>query len=233
MKKNEFLKQDKHSEKIIVPLLRGRDISRYSINYKKLYIIKAEIGLNLEEYPFIYKHLKKYKAQLSKRTDFKPNIMKWYNLRPCAYYDEFEKPKIIYPDISENGGFYWDEEGYYFNNTVYMIAGKVKKSWVAILNSKLMSWYYKQIASGLGVKAVRYFTQFMKELPIPEKTDYLEKYVDDMLALNKKLHETTDEKMKHIIQKQIEITDKKIDALVYELYGLTEEEIKVVEEENE
>jgi len=104
---------------------------------------------------------------------------------------------------------------------------------LGILNSKLMTFVYKTLFSGMhmGGGYLRFRTGFLKHLPIKSyESKKMEDLVLQMLALHKKLHETTDEKMKRIIQKQIEITDKKIDALVYELYGLTEEEIKVVEE---
>ena len=229
-KRNELINQDERSAEIIKPLIRGRDVGRYRIEWKKIYIILAKIGIDISQYPAIYKYLYFYKNRLTKRTDYKSVLMKWYNLRSCTYYDEFEKPKIIYPDISETGGFYWDEEGYYFNNTVYMIAGKVKKSWIAILNSKLMSWYYKQIASGLGIKGVRYFAQFMKELPIPENTGQFEKFAQQMLDLNKEFQATSENTDKwNQLKEKIERLDQKIDQEIYKLYGLTREEIKVIE----
>lgn len=229
-KKRELISENPESKEIIVPIVRGRDIKRYELYYQKLYLIKAKIGVGINKYTAIYKHLLQYKDQLKKRTDYKPLIMEWYHLRPCVYYDEFEKPKIIYPDISEKGAFYWDNEGYYFNNTIYMIVGNVKKPWVAILNSKLINWYYRQIASGLGDKGIRHFTQFMKEMPIIEKSDSLENLAQRMLDFHKELQATSVNTDKYnSLKREIEKLDSEIDDSIYKLYGLTSEEIKIIE----
>lgn len=230
-KKRELISENPDSKEIIVPIVRGRDIKRYELYYPNLYLIKAKIGVDINKYTVIYKHLLKYKDQLKKRTDYKPRIMEWYHLRTCDYYDEFEKPKIIYPDISEKGGFYWDNEGYYFNNTIYMIVGNVKKLWVAILNSKLINWYYRQIASDLGDKGIRHFTQFMKEMPIIEKSDSLENLAQQMLDFCKELQATSVNTNKYnSLKREIEKLDHEIDSEVYKLYGLTNEEIKTIEQ---
>ncbi len=230
-KKRELISENPDSKEIIVPIVRGQDIKRYELYYPNLYLIKAKIGVDINKYTVIYKHLLKYKDQLKKRTDYKPRIMEWYHLRTCDYYDEFEKPKIIYPDISEKGGFYWDNEGYYFNNTIYMLVGNVKKSWVAILNSKLINWYYRQIASGLGDKGIRHFTQFMKEMPIIEKSDSLENLAQQMLDFYKELQATSVNTDRYnSLKREIEKLDHEIDSEVYKLYGLTNEEIKTIEE---
>ncbi len=229
-KKNKFICKDERSKEFIRPLLRGRDIEKWKTTFNNLYLLKITPGLKIEHCKPVYEHILQFKNQLAQRWEPKHGKIKWYELRPCVYYDKFEKPKIIYPDISENGGFYWDDEGYFFNNTVYMIVGNIKKSWLAILNSKLMSWYYKQIASGLGDKGVRYFTQFMKELPIANNTDFLEPLADKMLNLNKELTKTPENTDKwHSLKKEIEQTDRLIDEKVYELYRLTEKEIAIIE----
>jgi type I restriction-modification system DNA methylase subunit len=229
--KQELIKKDHKSREIIEPLLRGRDVGRYNISFQNLYLIKTKIGVDLKQYPAIWEHLENYKSDLFKRTDYKKDVMEWYHLRPCVYYEEFKKPKIIYPDISDQGRFYWDEEGYFFNNTIYMLSGNIKKSWLAVLNSKLMSWYYRQIASGLGEKGTRYFMQFVKELPIPESTEPLEKDVDLMLDLHKELRATSANTDKYTsLKREIGKLDREIDEAIYKLYELSNEEIRTIEE---
>ena len=231
-KKNEL--SDKFNKDIYKPLLRGRDVKKYYINWDNLYLIDARIGRDINNYSSIYHFLETFKKKLLKRTDYKKDLMHWYNLRSCTYYDEFEKPKIIYPDISETGGFYWDNKNYYFNNTVYMIT-HAPKYWVALLNSKLLSWYYRNIASGLGKKGIRYFKQFVELIPIVEantntKTK-LEKTVDQLQILNKDLHAATLAAQREQIQRAIDHAERKIDEIVYELYGLSEEEVRIIEKE--
>jgi len=229
--KEKLIQENKNSSQIIKPLLRGRDIKRWNISWKKLDIIISKIGTDLGEYPAVLKYLESFKSALLKRTDFKPKIMKWYNLRPCDYYNLFQRPKIIYPDISEEVGFSWDEEGYYINDSCHMIIG-AKKSWLCILNSKLIKYYIKQIAYSLGEKGIRLKQIFIKEIPIIENTSILDKHTDKMFSLNRRLNELgdkkTDERKK--IEEEIKKTDDEIDEIVYKLYGITEEEKNIIEE---
>jgi len=233
-KKEELISKDKRSSELIKPFLRGRDIKKYQLKNPELFIILAKNGLNIEnDYPAIFNHLIGFKDKLQKRWDKGSN---WYNLRPCDYYNSFEKPKIIYPDISSEGGFYYDSHCYYFNNTIYMIGGNIKKYWIGLLNSKLINWYYKQIASNLGKSGVRYFTQFVKNIPLIElnekKAKHFEELVDKIHVLKKRLVELrnkqTDEKFK--IEKEIRKLDNHLDQEVYNLYRLSKKEIKIIEE---
>ena len=228
--KEKLLEQDKNCDSLIKPLLAGRNLKRYFADFDNKFLLKILPGSNIDDCEPIKKHLLNFKDELSERWEPKNGKIKWFELRPCVYYEEFEKPKIIYPDISDTGGFYWDDEGYFLNNTVYMITGNIKKSWVGLLNSKLINWYYKKIASGLGEGGVRYFTQFVKELPIPENTKSLDDLTKKMLDLNKELKEISEHSDKwENIKSEIKKTDKKIDEEVYRLYNLTPEEIEIIE----
>jgi len=232
--KSYLVANEPKSKNLIKPFIRGRDIKRYNIKNPNLYLLLVENGIKLEDdSPLVYKHLLNFKNKLEKRWD---KGSRWYNLRPCIYYNEFDKPKIVYPDISENGGFSYDTENYFFNNTVYMITGSIKKYWVSLLNSKLLSWYYKQIASNLGKKGVRYFTQFVENIPLVEIDKKNEIIIDGllnkMLSLNNRLNEIGDKKTdeRARIEEEIKKTEAEIDELVYKLYSITEEEKKIIEE---
>ncbi|HAS81018.1 MAG: hypothetical protein UR25_C0003G0183 [Candidatus Nomurabacteria bacterium GW2011_GWE1_32_28] len=228
--KERFIEEDKNCDVLIKPLLAGRNIKRYLAGFDNKFLLKIIQGSNIDDCEPIKNHLLKFKDELSERWEPKNGKIKWFELRSCVYYEEFEKPKIIYPDISDTGGFYWDDEGYFLNNTIYMITGNIKKSWVGLLNSRLISWYYKKIASGLGEGGVRYFTQFVKELPIPENTESLDNLTQKMLDLNKELKKILENSNEwENIKSEIEKTDKKINEEVYGLYGLNEKEIKIIE----
>jgi uncharacterized protein YbcI len=115
-----------------------------------------------------------------------------------------------------------------------MICG-APKYWVGILNSKLINKYYKLIASNLGEKGVRYFTQFVELIPIVElkNADKLDNLVTQMLESKKQLYSVRTDKDKSYYERKCNRLDKQIDAEVYKLYDLTEEEIKIVEGKNE
>ena len=124
-KKEEILancQSDEEREKtdeLIRPILRGRDIKRYGYDFANLYLINTHNGvkekgikrIHIEDYPAVKAHLDLYYPQLEKRADQGDTP---YNLRNCAYIEDFSKQKIIYPDISEKLNFQIIEEEIYF-----------------------------------------------------------------------------------------------------------------------
>jgi hypothetical protein len=109
----------------------------------------------------------------------------------------------------------------------------------------LANFYFSEVCAGLesrGTTYLRFFGQYMEEFPVrpidftkPEEKkmhDDLVALVENMLELHKQLHKASFDSEKEPIERQIAATDKKIDTLVYQLYGLTEEEIGIVEGQN-
>ncbi len=289
-KKNELIQEDSKSEEIIKRFAVGDNLRKYRLEFDNKYLILTKIGIEIESYPAIFNHLNKYRENLEKRWD-KGNF--WYELRACDYYNEFEQPKIVYPDIAKESRMIYDSDNTYFANTTYFIPTPDK--WLtAILNSKLVFYFYKHNSTVIGNAdkggRLRWFTQDVKKIPIPQIENQiksiLEKLTDRIIDLNnnhlgivgkfqkllehhfslkkfsKKLqgwHELefkdflkelqkakvklslseeaewmqyfNEQKEKaQALKNEINKTDKEIDKLVYELYGLTEDEIKIVEE---
>jgi hypothetical protein len=186
--KNNLIEQDDSSIEVIKPLLRGEDIFRYRYDFKHNWLIIIENGWtnnnrkNIEaeeyfkmKYPAIYGYLKKIGDKIEEGKiktkgrglyDRLDQGEYWWELRPCEYYEQFKKPKIIYRDISEKLAFCYDNENMYFNNTVYFL-NRGNKYLLALLNSKLINYYYKNISSSLGRNASRAFNIFVERLPIP------------------------------------------------------------------
>jgi len=106
--------------------------------------------------------MKPLEAKLRKRRD-KGHY--WWELRSCAYYDAFEKPKILYPDITWRSSFSVDTETRIFNNTVYFLS--TDTAWlIAVLNSPLMwSYCWRNAAHGKD-EALRFFSDFVQHIPI-------------------------------------------------------------------
>ncbi len=250
--KDFLIKEDPKSAEIIKPFLAGRDIKRYESPVAQKHLILFPKGFTTKQsgnvknkwkwlqktYPSIAKHLEPFTVKGEKRYD---KGEYWWELRACDYYEEFEKPKIIFPDISERGNFLYDKEnGSYSVNTTYLII-KDDIYLLAILNSKLMTYIFKSIFAIYRGGYLRFFTQDLETVPIrtidfdnPEdvaKHDRMVELVETMLELNKKLPEAKTDHNKNLIQRQIDYTDSEIDKLVYELYGLTADEIKIVEGE--
>jgi vesicle coat complex subunit len=153
--------------------------------------------------------------------------------------------KILVPDIANRASFALDEGGDYAFTSGYGITlrpdvQESPKYVLALLNSLLLDFYLKRISTTMRGGFFRYFTQFIERLPIctidfsdpTDKTRYdrMVELVETMLKLHKNLQAAKTNHEKSLIQRQIDVTDKQIDQLVYELYDLTEEEIRIVEE---
>jgi len=217
--KERLCLEDENSEKIIKPILRGRDIKKYGAEWAGLWLINSHNNppVKIDDYPAIKKHLDKFYSQIEERSD---KGLTPYNLRNCAYLKEFEKEKIVYNDICQSLTFSIVEKNIFFNNTVYFISGDFKFNYlISVLNSKLMDWYYRTLSVQLGEKAVRMFSIYVEQIPIPklsasEQKPYI-KLVDKILKAKKAGQDTHD-------------LETQIDNLVYALYGLSEAEIAVV-----
>ena len=231
---DDLITRNPQNKEIIRPLLAGRDVKKYSIEFANTYLIWTYIGVPIEKYPAVLEHLKQYQAELEKRWD-KGNY--WWELRACDYYEKFPTAKIIYPDIATSCRFYLDEEGYFGANTTYLIPTN-DKYLLGVLNSKVAQFFFAQVCAGLeggGTIYLRFIPQYTQKFPVhvPDKLqhDKMTSLVEAMLAARKSLATAQTPQEKERLERQIDVTDKAIDGLVYELYGLTDEEIKIVEGE--
>jgi len=183
------------TDKIIRPILRGRDINRDGYKWAGLYCILAYFDFHKEIslYPSIHEYLKQYESKLRNRGQVRytssgkpkngadyPGQHHWLELdnNPRKeYMDDFSKQKIIWSDISTEPNFLFNDEEIYFNNTCYMIIGAPE--WVInYLNSDIIRWYFpKVIASDLGA-GTRYFKQFVEMIPVPKEYNSETFYLD-------------------------------------------------------
>ena len=202
--KNRLIEEDSNNKEIIKPLLRGRDINKWKIMYKNLYLIHSIDGLDTKnKYPSIYKFLSQYKDKLKKRYDKGRN---WYNLRPCKYDNLFEKEKIIYSEIVSEPRFVYDSNKFYMEATGFILnSSKINlKYLVSLLNSNLLFWYFKEIGYNLGGKGFRYKKIFIEQLPIKstDKTNekLLTNLVDEILIINKNFVNEIDDFINYLIE---------------------------------
>ena len=159
---------DPKSAEIIRPLGVGDDVRKWRLEGRDRWLIVTPIGVNIRRYPAVYAHLQQWKPQLEKRWD---KGKYWWELRPCVYYDAFDKPKIVFPDIAKEPRFALDVEGIYVNNTTYFISTD-DLYLLGLLNSSLIWDYCKERLAVLGDAnkggRLRFFRQFVWKLPIPE-----------------------------------------------------------------
>ncbi|MDP3014096.1 MAG: TaqI-like C-terminal specificity domain-containing protein, partial [Candidatus Subteraquimicrobiales bacterium] len=190
-----------------------------------------------ENYPAIANHLTLFKKQAENRYD---KGEYWWELRSCDYYPEFEKTKICWGNLCKMSPFAIDIERHYINAPACILtSGNLYI--LGCVNSKLLWWFLMSIAAGRAGGFIEAKPIYVSQLPIrpidfsnptdKKRHDQMVELVDQMLELNKQLATAKTDHDKTIIQRQIITTDHQIDQLVYELYGLTEEEIKIVEED--
>ena len=188
-------------------------------------IDKAEIKLR-KEYPSLYRYLLTHYEALANRNKDETGIRyEWYALQRwgAKYYEEFDEEKLIYIHTAKEHEFYYDTEKHYVNNSCYIIATKSKFLY-CFLNSKLFRYFkrIKFVAYGDGSEEGRCKLDGNKMATVPIKQGVKEKPFEDKFT---KLQNAVKEDDKEII----ESLESEIDLLVYHLYGLTEEEIKIVE----
>ena len=226
--KNKLILEDKKSKEIIKPLLRGHDIKRYSYDFKNLYLICTfpALNLNISDYPAIEKYLKSFGKRLEQSGEIgcrKKTIHKWFEMQDTiAYYKEFDKPKIIYAETTISPNFYYDNENFIAEKTNFIMTGENLKYIMAVLSSKLGFYifynFYSEIT--LGDVGFQYRKSSLEEFPIPEVDKKTEK---EIINLVEKIIEG---KKKGIDTRELE---EEIDKIVYELYNLNENEIKIIE----
>ena len=177
-KRAELIAQDPKSAEIIRPILRGRDIKRYGYDWKNLYVITARLVTDIpNNYPAVCKHLEQFKGKEKLGDNSTTKVFKrpWWAWmqEPVNYWEDFSKQKIVYPDISERLNFQMIENEMYFNNTIYFITSETENLdyLLRFLNSNLIDWYYKTLSVQLGEKAVRMFTIYVLNIPIPKNKD--------------------------------------------------------------
>lgn len=161
-----LIEDDPKSAEIIKPFAVGKDIRRWRIEPKDRWLIVTKIGVDIKRYPAVFRHLKHWQPQLERRQDQGEH---WWELRACAYYAEFEKSKVVIPDIAKEPRFAFDKDRIFVGNTVYFIPSD-DVYLCAILNSAVMWGYccHKLTVLGDVEKGgrLRFLRQFVTALPI-------------------------------------------------------------------
>lgn len=251
-KRNEILANCKdeaekeRTAKLIRKMLRGRDIKRYSYEWAGLWVIfipwhfpnveKPKTMLEneqdlKEQYPSLYKHLLSHKERLSKRNKEETGIRyEWYCLQRWGanYYQEFEKEKIVYSEIVRKPQFYLDVNlNFYAEATSFILTGENLKYLIAFLNNDFVAFIFKTFYAGgnLGENGFRYKKAFLEKLPIPKINSKNQKLANEFISLVDDILKAK-EQDKNANTQELE---NKINSLVYKLYNLTEDEIKIIE----
>lgn len=247
--KDRLIKEDKNAEKIIKRLIRGREVEKYEANFQNTYLIFIPKGYTIkrnlpkndvnyvaeptprygnmeidtawdwleENYPAVAKHLHPFKTSAEKRQD-KGDY--WWELRACDYYNNFEKPKIIWKRIGSNLRFCYDESGTYTLDSTCIATGKHLKYLVGVLNSNLIENELNRFAPKTGtgdlIISVQALSPLQIPIPTPEQETKMCELVDKIISLKQQGKDSSEQ-------------EKKINELVYKLYDITTAEQKIIE----
>ncbi|OOP95599.1 class I SAM-dependent DNA methyltransferase [Helicobacter pylori] len=230
----------KRTERLIKPILRGKDIKRYSYEWAHLWVINTHNGytsnlkskippIDIEKYPAIKAHLDAHYDTIATRSDQGDTP---YHLRNCAYLEDFEKEKIVWNPVSGEYFFTFIKDEFYFNNSLFMITSKTLETRdlyyiLGLLNTTLYRWLTIQMTNLITIGKYAYGSKDkIEQLPIPQITKSNKPTADKITDYAEQILQSKEKDPKANTQK----LEKEIDALVYRLYNLTDEEIKIIED---
>jgi hypothetical protein len=236
--RDRLISEDPRSAEIIHPWLRGRTLKRWRVEWNGEYLIaiqnsgdadannpwgdaqtEAEArSIFRESYPVVHDHLTQYESALRKRYD---QGKFWWELRACAYYAEFDKPKIIYPHFNTEPNFAYDEEGSLSNDKTYIIPD-APLYLLGLLNSSVANFFLHQICPSVQQGYLEFRTIYIEQIPVPTPSPAQ--------------HDETETLVRHLLDAEgegphVAARERELNALSYELYELSVHEINLVEQE--
>lgn len=236
--RQRLIAADPRSAEVIKPWLRGRDIKRWRVEWDRQYAIiiqnsgdadadnpwadaadeLAARQIFRETYPAVHDHLSQYEEALRKRQD---QGRFWWELRACAYYKEFGKPKIVYQEIATFHAFAWAANNFLLNNKCFFIPTDTKYL-LGLLNANATWFFLRNIASALQGGALAMQSPYVGAIPIPSPTD------EQRIAIERLVEKVIDA---HGEEFKIAAWEQELNEIVYRLYGLTAAEIALIEAE--
>ena len=210
--KDALIAQDPKSAEIIRPILRGRDIKRYSYDFADKWLIATHNGtptqerIKIEDYPAVKMHLDSYYAKIAKRDDQGDTP---YNLRCCAYWDDFSKPVIAWQRITQKPTFCLTQNGLVILDSMAFLSkieNKYIKWLLAVLNSDLIYFWVKSNVHEYGNTGFRLSNQYVEQIPIP-------------FLSNSELENLCD-----FFHPDSAVSDNRLQKFIYTVYGINIEE---------
>ncbi|WP_305877497.1 class I SAM-dependent DNA methyltransferase [Helicobacter pylori] len=228
------------TEGLIKPILRGKDIKRYSYEWAGEWVINTHNGytsalkskippIDIAKYPATKAHLDAHYDTIATRCDQGDTP---YNLRNCAYLEDFEKEKIVWNPVSGEYFFTFIKDEFYFNNSLFMMTSKTLETRdlyyiLGLLNTTLYRWLTIQMTNLITIGKYAYGSKDkIERLPIPQITPKNQELAQKITDYAERILKAKAKDPKANTQE----LEQKIDALVYQLYNLTDEEIKIIED---
>ena len=221
--KNKLILEDVNSSKIIKPVLREETLQ---VSLRFLFFLLdvhngygATPAVDIDEFLSVKKHLNQFKQKLESRNDKGETA---YNLRSCAYHENFEKDKLAWIELADKGRFSFVDGGVYCEASTFIMTGENLKYLLAILNSNITNWYFPLICPTSGMGTNRWKKAYLHILPIvltsSTEMDRITKIVDEMILAKKTGN-----------QLKLEELEQQINKSVYKIYGLSDDESEFIE----
>ena len=189
-----------------------------------LYSCPLRDTLTIEQYPAVRGFLTQFKRRLTPgvKGGRKPGNYEWCEIQDTIdYFPEFEKPKIIWPDIAKRCEFAFDNQGLYPDCTLFIIPD-TDHCLVGILNSAVVDWFYRNVSPTIQQDFLRFKRIYLSQIPIPQAAIAQSAAIESLV---RKLLDAGGQ------GPQVEVWERELNALVYQVYGLTDEEIAIVEKQ--
>ena len=214
--RSRLITEHPRSAEIIKPFIKGRDLKRWQFNRRDIWLIFTRHGVNLDDYPAVSKYLMDYREQLEPKPkgwsaakgDWKGRkggSYEWFEIQDnVAYWQEFEKPKIVLGRFMDKPTYAFDDTGLFTNDALYIITG-VDRYVVGILNSSVSWWFLTSTSTDLAGGFIQALIANQAEIPVPEGTEYQRQTIVTLV-------------------KAIEVSDQRprleslLNAFVYELF---------------
>jgi adenine-specific DNA-methyltransferase len=229
-----LIAEDPSCAGIIKPWLNGKEIQRWYDRYQDKHLIFTRHGIDICKYPSVKKYLEKYQEDLKPKAlhkeeenGRKPGSYKWYEIQDnIAYYDEFDKPKIVYNETSKKLHAFFDTESLYINKTGFIILCDDAEFLLGIMNSNMMDFYFRSTFPAWGDPwnggRVQFRGDRMERLPIAQGSKEIRKRMADTVTKITNLK-------KQNPAADVTALEAAINAEVYKLYALTPAEIALIE----
>ena len=241
-----IIKEYNLEKEVLRKYIKTRDIQKYQIFYRDLFLILSLNETDINDYPNTKKYLSKFKEKLEERYQFKDGVCNWYSLSIPQNLNLLQdyKEKIFTPLYSKGNKFGFDEGGisgeFYILTDVFVLVKKQEidlKYLLALLNSSLLNFYNSKFGKLKRDGYYEYSRNTLSKFPIKivntkeevEKQSEIIKLVEQLINLYQEKSNAKLQTKISQLESKIDYCEKRINELVYQLYGLTEEEIKIIE----
>lgn len=232
--RRRLLDEDPNSADVIFPWLRGRDLKRWQTEPSGKFVIFTRRGIDIEKYPAIKRHLAQFKSKLEPRpknwkakysgekwAGRKAGSYQWYEIQDnIAYHKEFLKPKIMWPEMSAEFRITYDTSNLFCNNKAYILPTN-DLFLLGIFSSKTMEFFAAHTVDKIKGDSYCLYAHYVEKFPIPQADDAARQPLrNEVAAIIARVQADP--------AADITAQERKIDELVYDLYGLTTEERNII-----